>query len=129
MEADVVCGGGVVLVFVSHLVISHKTESLSGNTAAPEMRPQENPQAPVDRKPPADPKPSSLSLYRVFYWFVWVDVTFFMGAKGWKSNLHVVATPMAATTGLPPLGKGMVAGPRCIKTGAGNLRQAWRCCV
>ena len=61
----------------------------------------------------------SLSLYKVFYWFVWVDVTFFMGAKGWKSNLHVVATPMAATIGLPPLVKGMVAGPRCVKTGAG----------
>ena len=32
VEADVVCGGGVVLVLVSHVVISHKTESLSGKT-------------------------------------------------------------------------------------------------
>ena len=32
VEADVVCGGGVVLVLVSHLVISHKTESRRGKT-------------------------------------------------------------------------------------------------
>ena len=32
VEADVVCGGGVVLVLVSHLVISHKRPiTLSGN--------------------------------------------------------------------------------------------------
>ena len=59
--------------------------------------------SPVSRPVSTDMHCPSLSLYRVFYWFVWADVTFFMGAKGWKSNLHVVATPMAATTGLPPL--------------------------